>query len=100
MIDEPNYSSSNCWFYSLLVDKKRYGKSNLGLMKALAKRKIEARPVWYLNHKQKPYRNCQAYRIEKAKVYSKRVLNLPCSVNLTKQEINRIIKVIKNNVKK
>lgn len=27
---------------------------------------IESRPVWQLNHLQKPYRDCRSYKIEKS----------------------------------
>lgn len=100
MLEEPCGTFSNHWFYALIIDRKKYGMSNLDLMKALAKKKIETRPIWYLIHKQKIYKNNQAYRVEKAVELYNRTLHLPCSTNLTKDNIERIIKAIKNNAKK
>lgn len=100
LIGEPAYGFSNFWFYSLLVDKKVYGRSNLELQKALAKLNIQTRPLWYLNHDQKPYKKCQAYKIEKARYYLNRVLNLPCSVNITQDMIEFVAGKIRKLGKK
>lgn len=99
LIDEPAYAFSNYWFYSLVVDPKAYGKSNLELMKEMAAEEIQARPIWQLNHKQKPYRDCRTYRIEKAEAYHQQVLNLPCSISLTEDDIDKVVGVIKENAK-
>jgi Predicted pyridoxal phosphate-dependent enzyme apparently involved in regulation of cell wall biogenesis len=57
MLSEPLYAVSNYWFYSLLVDKDRYGISNMELQRVLKKYGIETRLLWELNHKQLPYKN-------------------------------------------
>ncbi|MBF0522477.1 MAG: LegC family aminotransferase [Candidatus Omnitrophica bacterium] len=95
-IEEPAYGFSNYWFYSLVVDKKDFGLSNLELMEDLSKEKIQTRPIWYLNHLQKPYKKQQAYKIQKAKKYFERVLNLPCSVDLAAEDIKRVVESIKS----
>lgn len=94
-IKEPDYSASNHWFYSLIVDKDTYGLSSFDLMEKLEEEHIVSRPLWYLNHLQKPYKQYQAYKIEKAYWYYERVLNIPCSVNLNEEEISRVISCIK-----
>ena len=96
ILDIPSCCDSNCWFYSLLIDKEKYGLSRDQLMKKFAAVKIQTRPIWKLNHEQKPYRECQAYRIEKAKHYFDCILNIPCSVGLTDEEFNRVMNVLKN----
>ncbi|MFA5839230.1 MAG: LegC family aminotransferase [Candidatus Margulisiibacteriota bacterium] len=100
MINEPDYASSNFWFYSLIIDAKIYGKTNFELMKALNNHGIQARPLWYLNHKQKPYKKNQSYKIEKAEKYYNQVLNLPCSINLSEKDIKRVVGVIQKYAKK
>ncbi len=96
ILDIPSCCDSNCWFYSLLIDKEKYGLSRDQLMKKFEAVKIQTRPIWKLNHEQKPYRECQAYRIEKAKHYFDCILNIPCSVGLTDEEFNRVMNVLKN----
>lgn len=80
----PNY-----WFYSLCVEPLST-KNNLKLMEYLQVNNIQTRPIWYLNHEQKPYLSCQSYKIEKAYYYFHRILNLPCSSNLTSVDVQRV----------
>ena len=58
--------------------------------------KIQTRPVWELNHRQKPYKDYQAYKIEKAVELIEKTLCIPCSVNLSEENIKRIIKELDN----
>ena len=60
------------------------------MIKKLGEQNIQTRPIWSLIHKQKPYQNSQAFEIEKAIYYQDRIVNLPCSTNLTKEEIDYI----------
>ena len=65
-------------------------------MAYLAGKGIETRPVWHLNHLQKPYGKCQAYKIEKALQLLETTLNIPSSVGLTEAEIARVVESLKN----
>lgn len=96
MLEIPKGTSANYWFYSLLVEKKDYGIDRERLMNYLTKKNIQSRPIWYLNHLQRPYRMNQAYKVEKAPWFWKRVLNLPCSTNLQGKQIKHIASVINN----
>ena len=61
--------------------------SLLDLIGNLQKRGIQTRAVWGLIHEQKPYQGAIAYEIEKAAYYSRRILNIPCSTQITEDEI-------------
>lgn len=92
---------ANHWFYSLKIDKKKYGIGRDELLQKLVDAGIQTRPIWGLIHQQKPYSTCQSYEIEKALYYYDRILNLPCSSNLTEKEVYQVIQKIKefkNNV--
>jgi len=91
----PSGTSPNYWFYSLIVEKEKYGMGRDELLKALEDRKIQSRPLWHLNHLQKPYLDCQSYRIEKALWFNERVLNIPCSSNLTEKEVEFVVSTLK-----
>lgn len=81
----PNY-----WFYSLyIVDLGKYSRQKI--IESLAKENIQARPIWGLIHEQKPYIQDQAYMIEKALDYHNRIVNLPCSSNLSAENVYRVI---------
>ena len=96
MLRIPEGTSPNYWFYSLLVEKKEYGMDREKLMNCLMEKNIQSRPIWYLNHLQRPYRMNQTYKVEKAPWFWKRVLNLPCSTNLQEKQINYIASTISN----
>lgn len=86
---------ANHWFYSLKIDKKKYGIGRDELLQKLVDAGIQTRPIWGLIHQQKPYADCQSYEIEKALYYYDRILNLPCSSNLTEKEVYQVIEKIR-----
>jgi perosamine synthetase len=90
----PNY-----WFYSLIINKSIYGIDRDGLLKLLEDNSVQSRPIWGLIHEQNPYHHEQAYKIEKALDFYTKVLNIPCSSNLTNQEIDRITSLLKTQGK-
>lgn len=86
---------ANHWFYSLKIDKEKYGIGRDELLQKLVDVEIQTRPIWGLIHQQKPYVDCQSYKIEKALYYYDRILNLPCSSNLTEKEVYQVIEKIR-----
>lgn len=86
---------ANHWFYSLKIDKEKYGIGRDELLQKLVDAGIQTRPIWGLIHQQKPYSTCQSYEIEKALYYYDRILNLPCSSNLTEKEVYQVIEKIR-----
>ena len=57
---EPNY-----WFYSLVIGDE-YPLKRDELIKYLIDKGIQTRPIWSLIHEQKPYKDSEYYKIEKA----------------------------------
>lgn len=86
---------ANHWFYSVLVDKEKYGIDRDQLLRKLNDVNIQARPLWGLIHQQKPYLNNQAYNIEKAEFYVDNLINIPCSSSLTLEEVEIVVKWLK-----
>lgn len=82
----------NKWFYSLYLEDDRHDRDSL--IAALQKEKIQTRPVWALIHEQGDYPGSQAYGLEKAEEYRKRIVNLPCSTNLTREDCQRVIDLL------
>lgn len=83
---------SNCWFYALYVE----GEPDIQvIMDKLQEKKIQTRPIWGLIHEQLPYKNNQAYNIDKALEYSKHVINVPCSTNLSKEDVEYVVASLK-----
>jgi len=83
---------ANHWFYSIIVEKDRFGLDRDELLLMLNERNIQTRPLWRLNHKQKPYKSNQSFKIEKANYYEETLINIPCSTNLTNDQIQEVIK--------
>ncbi|MBS4539279.1 LegC family aminotransferase [Clostridium sp. D2Q-11] len=87
---------SNHWFYSVIVDKQKYGIDRDELLKNLNDNHIQTRPLWGLIHTQKPYINNQIYKLEKAEFYETNLINIPCSSNLNENEVNIVIEKLRD----
>lgn len=87
--------SSNQWFYALEIDRKQVGTPMYKIIDALQKQGIQTRAVWGLVNEQMPYRNALAYKLEQALYYSKRILNIPCSTQITIKEIEYIADTVR-----
>lgn len=84
---------SNYWFYSVVFENDETGRDKL--IARLSDNKIQSRPIWGLISDQLPYQGSRCYQLEKAPWYWKRVVNVPCSTNLTFEGVDRVIDVIK-----
>lgn len=79
---------SNHWFYSYMTDFRD------DLIEYFTDHKIQTRPVWQLIHTLPPYLSSQNYRIQNAVFYHDKIVNVPCSTNLTKDDIDRVANVL------
>ncbi|MEG1884294.1 MAG: LegC family aminotransferase [Clostridia bacterium] len=93
LLDFKDGIRSNHWFYSLYCDKT-FKLQRDEVIAYLAELGVQCRPIWGLIHEQKPYKDCLAYRIEKALKYHKHVVNVPCSTNLTDDDVDYVISCI------
>ena len=75
----------------LQIDSNVFGGDPKSLMKKFENNNIQSRPVWPLNHTQKPYREYQRYKIEKAERLVKHSVCLPSSTNLSDLSLEKII---------
>lgn len=92
----PNYADNNHWLNLLQIDTDIYRKGREELMKTLEEYGIQTRPVWALNHEQKPYKDYLYYKIENAKKLVFNTLCLPSSVSLSVETQLSICKIINN----
>lgn len=81
---------SNKWFYSYVLDKETCKKDVREYVLQLQDAGVQTRPIWGLIHEQVPYSEDITYEIEKAKYYSERIINIPCSTNITGEEIHKV----------
>jgi aminotransferase in exopolysaccharide biosynthesis len=95
IMDFKNNIRSNHWFYSLKCEKE-YPMNRDEIIKYLSSKGVQARPIWGLINEQKPYINSQTYKIEKAKNYLECIVNIPCSTNLTKDDLLYVVECLKD----
>jgi dTDP-4-amino-4,6-dideoxygalactose transaminase len=94
LMNSPGYADNNNWLSILRVEEEIFGKPSSFLIDKLRNKSIEVRPIWKLNHLQRPYLNNQTYKIEKAEELVSTAVSLPSSISLTSEQLNKIIKVI------
>lgn len=94
MLDFNERTRSNHWFYALNCNQE-YPMNRDGLIKFLSSKGIQSRPVWGLINEQKPYVGNQSYKIEKAKYYLEHIVNIPCSSNITNEDLLYVIECLK-----
>ena len=87
----PEYAENNYWLNILRIEPDVYGRNQEALMADFQKNGIQTRPVWYPNHLQKPYRDCQVYGKDRAETLVETSLCLPSSSQMTDEDIVRIM---------
>lgn len=95
ILDFNDKTRSNYWFYALYIEDT-YDLNRDELIKYLSSKKVQVRPIWGLINEQKPYKDSQAYKIEKAKNYWGHVVNLPCSSNLSEEDVQFVVECLRN----
>lgn len=88
-------TSSNKWFYSLEIDKSKVHAEMRDIITTLQDKRIETRAIWGLINEQVPYQGEITYKLEKAPYYAARILNIPSSTQITKEEIKYVAEQIK-----
>ena len=86
---------SNHWFYCLYLEDE-FPLKPAELIQLFKENSIQARPVWGLIDEQPPYAGSITYKLEKSRMYWEHVVNIPCSSNLTSEDVERVIEVLRN----
>lgn len=95
IIDFREGTFSNKWFYSLEINRNKVDATMKEIITSLQERGIETRSIWGLINEQIPYLENDTYKLEKAPYYAARILNLPSSTNITKEEIKYVVEQVK-----
>ena len=90
LADVPPYANNNHWLNILQIMEGCIPNKE-SVMNKLDKKGIISRPVWMLNHLQKPYKNCQTHKIENAHKLVMNSLCLPSSPSLREKDLDKII---------
>lgn len=92
-------TESNKWFYSLEINRNRLSAPMKTIITELEEKGVGTRAIWGLINEQLPYQNEETYRLEKAPYYASRILNIPCSTNLSPEDIISATDIIKETLK-
>ena len=61
----------------------------------LQERGVQTRAIWGLIHQQRPYQMSEEFEVEKAEKFSQCIINLPCSTQITAEEIEYVAALVK-----
>lgn len=92
---EKPWAKSNFWFYTIKVKENHRNP----LLSYLLDKNIEVRPLWKPICTLPMYKGCQAYKVAKAIAAYNRSINLPCSINLSSQTIEYVVRNIRSYFK-
>ncbi|WP_281362066.1 aminotransferase class I/II-fold pyridoxal phosphate-dependent enzyme [Oxynema aestuarii] len=92
---EAAFGRSTRWLTCLTIDPKAFGCDREQVRLALAEQQIEARPVWKPLHLQPVFAGCECIGGEVAEYLFETGLCLPSGSNLTPEELERVIEVVK-----
>ena len=94
MMSEAPWARSIFWLNTVLIDADEYGEDSRALMKRLARRGIQARPLWQPLHRSEALSGVQCVGGEVADDINRRALSLPSSVGMTREQIQEVISAV------
>lgn len=91
MMAEASWARSIFWLNTVLIDEEKFGESSRALMKRLARRGIQARPLWEPLHRSAALPGVQSVGGEVAEDINRTALSLPSSVGMTPAQVQEVI---------
>ena len=95
LMPQAPYGLHTNWLSCFLVDRASFGATRDDLLRALAARDIEARPLWKPMHLQPLYSGCERYGGRIAESLFERGLCLPSSSSLSASDQDLVIDVVR-----
>ena len=86
------------WLYTVLLHNKTTLDAHRRFISRIRAEGVETRSMWHPIHDLPPYRYCQSYRIEHSPELFSRSVSLPSGVRLDEDDLERCIKVFKQNL--
>jgi perosamine synthetase len=94
LLREPAGSFSTFWMYTVRIDASRYGLGSRELLLRLEEEGIQTRPLWQPIHLSAPHRGEPPAECPVAEALHRDALSLPCSVGLTPEEQEEVIRAV------
>jgi perosamine synthetase len=90
------WAASIFWMYTVLIDDTVSGTDSRTVLRELAARQIQSRPLWQPLHRSPAHRGAYALECSTAERLNRQALSIPCSVGLTPAEQQRVIESIRS----
>jgi pyridoxal phosphate-dependent aminotransferase EpsN len=84
------------WLTALTIDPKAFGADREAVRLALEAENIEARPVWKPMHQQPVFKGCRCTGGAVAEELFEKGLCLPSGSNLTEEDLERVVAIVRN----
>jgi len=98
--EEADWAFSTFWMYTLLIDEKESRIHSRELLRELAARKIQTRPLWQPIHRSPAHNLSGSPSCPNSDALHAQAISLPCSVGLTRSAQDRVIEIIASLVAK
>lgn len=89
---------SSCWFSGIILPDGAELEQTKRLCAELKESEIEARPFWKPVHLQKPFEACPRSKVDVAEGLWQRIVTLPCSTNISEEELTRVVTVVRGSL--
>jgi perosamine synthetase len=94
MMAQAAWARSIFWLSTVLIDEREFGADSRTLMKRLAQRGVQARPLWQPLHKSPAHPRAQSSGGDVADQLNRRALSLPSSVGLSAEDVQLVIRAV------
>lgn len=94
----PTTEGSSCWFSGIVLPEGAELKDAKAICAILKEDGIEARSFWKPVHLQVPYKDCPKSDVTVAEKLWRRIITLPCSTNITDDDLNKVVESVKNAI--
>jgi dTDP-4-amino-4,6-dideoxygalactose transaminase len=92
---EAPYGKSNRWLTVILITPEEFGADREAIRLALEEENIESRPIWKPMHMQPVFKGCGIRGGAVSAYLFKRGLCLPSGTQITEEDLERVVKVLK-----
>ena len=96
--EEAEWAFSTFWMYTILIDPNEAGVDSRQLLRELAARKIQCRPLWQPIHRSRAHSQSGNFSCPNSDLLHSKAISLPCSVGLTSTDQDNVIEAISNLV--
>jgi perosamine synthetase len=97
---QADWASSTYWMYTVLIDPKVAGIDSRQLLRDLAAKKIQTRPLWQPIHRSAAHDAAGSPACPNSDVLYSQAISLPCSVGLSQSDQSYVIDTISSVLNK